>query len=190
MEPQNVHSEASKARGTGPAIRTLSRVVLWVAIGIVLAGLDHLIPRPMPWMKLGLANGAAILALYTLGFRAALAVNLLRVAGVALLLGSWTNPSILLSFGGAVMAVLVMGAAKQMAGKRIGPVGISALGAWVHMATQFVLAAALLAHHGGILVLAGPSLFAAIASGLVIGILAGHLLDRLPKRLVLIAEGK
>ncbi len=177
-------SPASRLR-TLQGYRLLARIVLWTAVGMTLAGLDHLIPRPLPWLKLGLANGAAVLALFTLGFRAALAVNLLRVAGVSFLLGTWASPTIVLSAGGAVIAVAGMGLTRKLAGDSFGPVGISALGGWLHMATQFALAAWLFARHGGILVMAGPSLLAAVASGALIGMLAQTILSRIDKQRVI-----
>ncbi|GBE30866.1 heptaprenyl diphosphate synthase component I [bacterium BMS3Bbin04] len=164
--------------------RTLVRLALWTAVGVVLGGLERLIPQPIPWAKLGIANLAAIIVLYGYGWRSALLVNVARVLTVALFLGSWATPVFVLSLGGAIVSVPAMAFVRSVGGRHVSVIGVSAVGAFVHMLTQFGIASILIAQHGGLFIFAGPSLLAAIISGVLMGLLASFLLNRLPDALI------
>jgi uncharacterized membrane protein len=164
--------------------RILVRLAMWTAVGAVLGGLERLIPQPVPWAKLGIANLAAILVLYGFGWRSALLVNVARVVVVALFLGSWATPVFALSLGGAIATVPAMAFVRTVGRKRVSVIGVSATGAFVHMLTQFSLASLLIARHSGLFIFAGPSLIVAIISGVLIGLLASLLLTRLPDALI------
>jgi uncharacterized membrane protein len=169
----------TKSRHLSQNTRKLVRIALWTSIGVVLAGIERLIPSPIPWVKLGLANGAALIVLYSIGWREALVVNLFRCIIIGLFFGTWASPVFLLSLGGGIVSILVMALSKMLLGKSVGIVGISTLGSFSHMLTQFYLASILLVHHSGILLFTGPSLIAAIASGIVVGIVASMVLNRI-----------
>lgn len=165
--------------------RVLVRLALWTAVGAVLCGLERMIPQPIPWAKLGIANLAAIIVLYGFGWRFALLVNVARVLTVALFLGSWATPIFALSLGGAITSVLAMAFVRAAGKRRVSVISVSAVGAFVHMLTQFAIASLLIARHGGLFIFAGPSLLVAIVSGVLIGLLASLLLSRLPDALIL-----
>lgn len=164
--------------------RILARLSLWTAVGVVLGGLERMLPQPVPWARLGIANLAAVLVLYGFGWRLALLVNVARALTVALLFGTWATPVFLLSLGGAVVSIPAMAFVRGIGGKHVSVISVSAVGAFTHMLTQFVLASWLIARHGGLLVFAGPSLLVSIVSGVLIGLLAALLLVRLPRSLV------
>ncbi|MCB2199326.1 Gx transporter family protein [bacterium] len=166
------------------ASRRTARIALWTAIGVAIAGIERLLPTPLPWVRLGLANGAALLVLLTMGWTSALFVNLARTAVVALLFGTWASPSFLLSFSGAMVAVLVMALLNWAGGRFIGPVGLSAAGAFFHMLVQFLVATALLVRHTSLLAFAGPSLITAVLSGVLVGLIVQLILTRLPSALL------
>lgn len=166
------------------AASRLARLALWTCCAAVVAGLESFIPLPLPWIKLGLANGIALVVLWEMGAWAALQVNVFRVIVVAALLGSWSSPSFVLSLSGAVTAVLVMALVKKLAGNSVSMTGVSICGAWTHMATQFTVASLLIVRHASLMVVAGPSLVAALVSGFLVGWLAAMLLERLPKVLL------
>ncbi len=163
----------------------ISRLSLWTACAVVLAGIEHFLPLPLPWIRLGLANGVALLILWENDFPSALLVNLLRVIIVAALFGTWSSPALLLSLTSGVVAVAVMAAARRLGGEKIGLIGVSVCGAWFHIATQFLLVDWLFVHEKAVMTLAGPSLIAAVISGVMIGWLAAKLRQRLPRALLL-----
>lgn len=175
----NSHQLSKKNLATA---KRIVRIALWTACAVAIAGIERLMPTPLPWIKLGLANGVALLVLMRMGFGAALVVNIARAVLIGFLLGTWATPVFLMSLGGAVVAVSAMALAKSTG--RIGLIGISTLGAFTHMLVQFLLAAMLLVHHAGILIFTGPSLFAAIAAGIITGIITMILLERIPAKLL------
>lgn len=160
-------------------IHSLVLIGMWTTVAAVLAGLERLVPSPVPWVRLGIANSVALVVLLTMGWRAAMVVNVLRVLVVALLFGSWGGPAFPLSLSGAVVATCVMGAFAKLPGAPFSPVGLSIAGAAAHISTQLVLVAFLFMRHVGIFALLGPSLLASTISGFLTGIVALVLIRRL-----------
>ncbi|MBD3167711.1 heptaprenyl diphosphate synthase [bacterium] len=164
--------------------RRLTRIALWTAVGVVLAAVEHWLPSPLPWIRLGIANIAGLLALLGLGIGSAYMVSLLRVVLVGVLLGTLGTPAFLLSSGGAVGAVTVMALLSLVPSHIIGPVGLSVAGAWTHMTVQFTLVSLLVVRDPALFALAGPSLIAAVAAGTLVGWIVALLWRKLPARLV------
>ncbi len=178
----------SKSGGNFLSARSASRIALWTAAGVVIGALERMIPSPVPWIKLGMANGAALIALYAMGWRAALTVNMLRAAAIAAIFGSWASPAFVLSIGGGVAAVATMAAVKSLAGGLVSPIGVSAAGAFAHMLVQFSLAAMLIVRHAGLLAITGPSLIAAVIAGVFVGWIGLSVITRLPRSLVYMGQ--
>lgn len=82
-----------------------------IAVGIGI--LEGLLPKPVPFMKFGLANIITIIAVVRYGLLTALKVNLLRVIAVSLLLGTLLTPTFLLSLAGGITSAVVMGGVKK-----------------------------------------------------------------------------
>lgn len=77
----------------------LSPVELWearvsglIVIGLLLFIFEAYLPRPVPWLKFGLANIATLIALYWLGWRAALIVSLFRIVIGSFFTGTLFTP--------------------------------------------------------------------------------------------------
>lgn len=121
--------------------RTVSRLALLVAVATTLQIAESLIPKPLPWLRLGLANGVALLALIRLGPGAAVTVSAIRVGLGGLLLGALGGPAFLLSVGGTAAALLGMVAAHRFASPPLSPLGLSVIGSGFHVAGQLVVLA-------------------------------------------------
>lgn len=119
--------------------RRLARVSLLCACALVLSYLETMIPLPVavPGIKLGLANVAVVVALYTLDVRSAGAVALVKVLASGFLFGS---PMMLAySLGGTVLAFVGMVALAAVPG--VGLVPVSMLAAVLHNVGQLGVAA-------------------------------------------------
>lgn len=119
--------------------RRLARVSLLCACALVLSYLETMIPLPVavPGIKLGLANVAAVVALYTLDVKSAAAVALVKVFASGFLFGS---PMMLVySLGGTVLAFIGMVALAAVPG--VGLVPVSMLAAVLHNVGQLGVAA-------------------------------------------------
>lgn len=119
--------------------RRLARVSLLCACALVLSYLETMIPLPVavPGIKLGLANVAVVVALYTLDAKSAGAVALVKVFASGFLFGS---PMMLVySLGGTVLAFIGMVALAAVSG--VGLVPVSMLAAVLHNVGQLGVAA-------------------------------------------------
>ncbi len=156
-------------RAVLPGNRRLVYGALLVATGLVLFLFESIIPRPLPWLKPGLANIAGLMALYMLGLREAITVTLVRILVGALLVGTFLNPAFLLSLGGGMVAVLAMGAVKYFAQDLFSVIGVSVCGAACHNVTQMCLAYALIVRRSELFFLLPAMLLAAVVTGLLVG---------------------
>lgn len=119
--------------------RRLARVSLLCACALVLSYLETMIPLPVavPGIKLGLANVAVVVALYTLDVKSAAAVALVKVFASGFLFGS---PMMLAySLGGTALAFIGMVALAAAPG--VGLVPVSMLAAVLHNVGQLGVAA-------------------------------------------------
>ncbi|MBL7075157.1 Gx transporter family protein [candidate division KSB1 bacterium] len=157
----------------------LTRLCALIALGLILFIFESFLPRPLPWVKVGLANLATLLALYWFGFGEALVVVVIRVGVGGLMLGTLFNPAFLFALGGGVIATLVMGGVRKTM-PNFGVVGVSIWGALAHNLTQLGLAYLLFIRGAGIFYLLPMFLFSSLFAGVVIGVVALFILERLP----------
>lgn len=149
-----------------------------IALAFILSWLETFLPNPLegmvPGIKLGLANLVIIIALYLLGFPAAVTISLIRVLLTAFTFG---NLSMLFySLSGAVFSILTMLFLKKL--KVFSSTGISIAGGLSHNLGQITVAVLIL---GKNLIYYLPYLFlGGCISGLLIGLLASLILQHLP----------
>jgi heptaprenyl diphosphate synthase len=159
------------------------KIAILVSIASVLQICESFIPHPIPGLRLGLANMLTLVALVTLGFRAALEIAILRTILSAFVMGTFMSPTFILSFLAAVVSSLVMGMLYWMSGfhrrYRLSLIGISILGALSHNMVQLCLAYLLLVRHRGIFVFAPWLCIGAVGMGLITGVVARRVCIRL-----------
>ena len=126
--------EAPRAR-----IRRLVDLSLLTAASLVLFVFESVIPAPLPWVRLGLANVVTVSVLFLYGVRAAFLVTILRVLLGSLLVGTFLAPAFFLSLAGGLAAATLMAIARRVASPPLGIVGISTLGAVAHNAGQLAV---------------------------------------------------
>lgn len=153
------------------------RIARLAALAIVLALLDASLPSPLPGIKPGLANIITLIALNTLGWRAAAWVSALRVLGAGLLLGSLLTPGFFLSLAGAAASLIGLAFARLLPARGFGPVSQSLIAAACHIAGQLLLARLWLIPSDNILYFAPAFALAAVATGTVNGLIAARLLE-------------
>lgn len=154
-------------------------LALFVALAVSLHMMESLLPSPLPWLRLGLANIMTLTALYLYGGRAAWSVSLARVAIGALLLGRLFGPGFWLALAGAIVATSAMIAVYHLAGRWLSPIGVSAIGAAGHALGQILAARLLVIQHAAIWQLLPLFLFFTIFAGILTGWLAAGLLEQL-----------
>lgn len=157
--------------------RKLSLLGLLLAFALILSYVEVLIPFSfgIPGVKLGLANAAVLLTLYLFGWREALLVSITRILLVALLFGSAMS-FVFALFGGS-LSLLAMCLLKSTG--KLHVISISAIGGVTHNLGQ-LLAAALFISNLKLFYYFPVLLFSGLLTGLLIGIIAGELLLRIP----------
>lgn len=116
------------------------RVAILSAYALALHGFEAMLPSPIPWLRVGLANIITLTALLLFDFRTAMMITLIRVILGSLFTGTFLGPSFILSLGGGVCGTCSMGIMLLMSRKFFGPVGLSLIGALFHNAAQLFLA--------------------------------------------------
>ncbi|MGM0553257.1 MAG: Gx transporter family protein [Pseudomonadota bacterium] len=160
-----------------PSVTRRDRMIAGLAaIAIGLQVLEAAIPSPVPGIKPGLANIVTLVALLALGWRAAVAVTLLRVVGSGLLLGTLLGPAFWLSLAGALTALLVLGTIVPLVPRHVGPVGLAIASALGHVGGQFLLAWTVIIPHPNLPLVLPPLLLAALITGSITGILTTRVL--------------
>jgi len=127
--------------------RKLVLLSLLVALAIVLRGIEEVIPSPLPWVRVGLANIMTLLAMLLFGVKAGLLVTGLRVFIASLLFGTFLSPTFMLSFTAGIMSTVVMGISTRYFPKAFSPIGTSVLGGFTHNLVQLLVAYLLIVKH-------------------------------------------
>ena len=155
----------------------LTIAALMAALALIFSYIEVLIPFNfgIPGIKLGIANLVIIVALYYLGTRYALLINVIRILIGGLLFSGVFG--MLYSMAGALLSMLVMVLVKKCG--LFSVTGVSMAGGVAHNLGQLLVAAFLVSNlkifvYFPVLVISG------VVSGAVIGILAYLVLKKLP----------
>jgi heptaprenyl diphosphate synthase len=151
----------------------------FAALAIAIHILEAAFPSPLPGVKPGLANVITVVVLLRYGWYTAAWVAALRVLAGSLLVGTFLSPTFIMSASGAVAALAALWLAQQVAGRWLGALGYSVCAALAHMGTQLLVAWQLFIPHPALLKLAPFLLTAALAFGIVSGVIAATVLTKL-----------
>ncbi|KPC54038.1 Gx transporter family protein [Amantichitinum ursilacus] len=175
------------ASATDPHAQTLTataadlRIARYAAIAILLGVVEAGFPSPIPGVKPGIANIITLVVLWRYGWRDAAWVSLLRIFGGALVLGGFLSPGFALGLCGGLCSLAALGAAQYLPRRWFGPVSLSLIAAFAHIAGQLGLARLWLIPDNGIVRLAPVFFGAALLFGLANGLIAARLLRPAPE---------
>ena len=168
---------ASHGKPSQLKIRNQRLVSLLAGLCFFLSALEYLIPKPLPFIRIGLANFPLLLALDMLPFPSFILLLALKTTGQALISGSLFSYVFLFSIAGTAVSTLLMYALRRGIGKeKISLIGISAAGAMAFNGVQLVLA---------YYFVFGESARYAAAPILTLGIITGTLLGILSEYFIL-----
>ena len=173
----------SKHTSTTKSVKRMTVFGLLIALAFVLSYLETLIPLAaasffVPGMKIGLANIVVMVALYTLGYKDAFVLSVVRVLLVGFTFGN--TVSMMYSLAGGILSYVVMAILKKMNLFSMIPVSIA--GGIFHNVGQICVAMLILENAGVWFHM--PVLFVSgVITGLLIGLLGGEVTRRI-KRVV------
>ncbi len=156
-------------------------LALFVTLSALLYLIEGAIPKPFPWMKLGLANIITIIALYFFDLKFLLKLIMLRVFTGALITATLFTPTFFLSLSGGMMAVLAMYVVFKICRKFLSPVGISIVGAEVHIFTQLIFVYLFLIKDKTIFSITPLLLLISLFTGTFVGFISNKVILKLKK---------
>ena len=150
---------------------------LSVALAMILSFVEHQIPplTAVPGVKIGLPNLVIVYLLYKLGTKEAITVSLVRIILVSILFGNVQTA--FFSVCGAVLSLFGMILLKRF----FATATVSVVGGVLHNIGQ-ILAAILITRTVGIATYLPVLLISGTIAGVVIGIISGMLVKRVPLR--------
>jgi len=147
----------------------LDRIAFLAALCLFLSTVEYIIPKPVPFLRFGLANIPILISLHYLSVPSLLLLILLKVLGQALVQGTFFSYVFLFSLAGTASAGLLMILLSRLLGRHISLIGLSVLGALASNLAQVLLAVHLLFGKNGWLI--APFM---IGIGLVTSCLLGY----------------
>lgn len=110
------------------------------ALCFFLSTIEYMIPKPMPFLRLGIANLPLMLAIDILPVPAYFALALIKIAGQGLIGGTVFSYIFLFSIAGSLASAITMLALRKAFRERVSWIGISVAGAFASNAAQLTLA--------------------------------------------------
>ena len=146
------------------------------ALAMILSYVEMQLPAfvAIPGVKMGLTNIVVIVALYKMGNKSAIFINIVRIIAVSLLFG--TLMSFAFSFAGGMLSTLVMILLKKT--DKVSTVGVSVAGGITQNIGQ-ILAAMLLLNTKAIIWYLPVLWLSGIISGLIIGLIGAIIVKRI-----------
>ena len=148
----------------------LSYTVLFLAaLSLVLATIDASIPKPIPFLRIGLANLPVLLALVLFPAKDYFALVLIKSLGMSIISGTLFSYVALFSIAGSFSSAIVMWVLYRIFRKHISFLGLALAGALASNGTQLILARYLV-FGSSVRFMIPLFLFAGLGSGLLLGI--------------------
>ena len=118
----------------------LNLIALLGACCMFLSLIEYMIPKPVPFLRIGLANLPVLVSLSLLSGPQVLLLVAVKVIGQGLVSGTLFSYIFLLSAFGSFASALTMMAIRKIGGNRISLIGISVSGALSSTAVQLLFA--------------------------------------------------
>jgi len=113
---------------------------LLAAFCFFLSAIEYMLPKPLPFMRLGIANLPILLAVDMLPFNWFLVLAAAKVVGMSIVSGTLFSYVALFSLAGTMVAALMMRGVRRAGGHAVSLVGVSIAGAVTSNAMQMLIA--------------------------------------------------
>jgi heptaprenyl diphosphate synthase len=156
--------------------RDVTTVAMLSAAGIALFVIESYIPSPLPFLKIGLANISSVIALLLVGPLEMMTVVAVRIVIGSLLVGTFLSPSFVIALASGVVSSASMAMVHRFRPSLFSPIGLSLIGAILHVTTQVVVVSLLVVQASAVVSLVPFLLLTGVVGGLVVGWLSARLL--------------
>lgn len=159
--------------------KKIAVTALFAAFAVILGYVETFLPVVgIPGIKLGLANLSIVLALYILGNREAVLINLVRILLVGFMFGNMF--AIVYSLAGAGFSYIIMIGAKKI---KLSMITVAILGGVFHNLGQIIVAG-LVVETYSVVAYVPVLIISGIITGMLIGILAVFIYNRVYKHIL------
>lgn len=131
------HIEISKDNSTQKVL--LQKTAFFVALSMFLSIIEFAIPKPLPFIRLGLANISIVISLFVLPIKYNFLLVLLKVFIQGIISGTLLSYVFLFSFVGSFSSLLLMLLFKNLFTKHISCIGLSLIGSLANNSAQIIL---------------------------------------------------
>lgn len=140
------------------------------AFCLFLSAVEYMLPKPLPFMRLGIANLPLMLACNIFPLRAYIVLVCVKIFGQAIITGTLFSYIFLFSLTGTFLSALLMFFLFRVSGKeRITYIGVGTAGAFVSNLSQLALAYAFI-FRDSVRYIAPPFLLAGLVTGICLGV--------------------
>ncbi len=146
-------------------------VAIMAAFTLFLSTIEYLIPKPVPFMRIGLANLPLMIALGLFTYKEYAFLVLLKFLGQQLVTGTIFSYVAVFSFGGTLASALTMFVLYHGLKQHVGMVGIAIAGAMASNIVQLILSRFILFGESAWLI-APPFLTMGLVTALLLGLFA------------------
>jgi heptaprenyl diphosphate synthase len=172
MKPSRSLFDFTHTTRTGSVVH----LAFFTALAVSMYLLEMLIPRPLPFMKLGLANIVVLMLLLQRQITAGAVVAVAKTLVGGFFSGTLLSPTTVLSLGGTLVAFCLMLLALYLP-VGLGVMGISILGAVGHNLGQLCVVRLLLMQQNGIFHLTPLLIVMGMVTGMITGAIAWKVLQ-------------
>jgi len=151
-----------------PATKQTDIVALLAAVAIFLSSIEYAIPRPLPFLRLGIANLPILISLRFLKIKYIFLLIGLKVLAQGFIFGTLFSHVFIFSFCGGFSSGIVMIILINLLKKNVSLIGVSIMGAFASNSIQLLLAG-LIAYGSGALFIAPPFLLVGTISATLLG---------------------
>ncbi len=155
-------------------------MAFYTALAVTLHMAEFLIPKPVPFLKIGLSNIIIVLLIMHCPVKIAVLVAYAKTLIGSIASGTLLSPTILLSLAGITLALILMISAK-MGNLGFGLIGISVLGAIGHNLGQLIMVRLVLIKTNNVFYLLPLLLVLAIITGIITGSIAIGIYEKTKK---------
>jgi heptaprenyl diphosphate synthase len=157
---------------------TRKTLALLGAFCLFLSTIEYMIPKPLPFMRIGIANLPLMLALDIFPLRVFLVLIATKVLGQALITGTLFSYVFLFSLAGTFFSALSMYGLRRLLGRsRISFIGVGTAGAMVSNTIQLILAWVFILRDN-VQYIAPPFLATGVITGVALGFFCEYFTGR------------
>ena len=144
---------------------------------VFLSMIEYIIPKPVPFMRLGIANIPVMISLEIFSPALSIILVLLKILGQGIITGTVFSYIFIFSFAGSIAGGCAMILIRSILKTRISMVGVSVTGAFASNIAQLITANFMIFGDSA-LIIAPPVIMIGTLSSLIIGIFAESFISR------------